>query len=103
MKPVHQMYLLRINQLIEIKGYARVVDVAAALGIKQGSVCNTIKSLDRMGLLKHEKYRGVVLTPAGTEAVNKLREQLLLTPPPRTPQRSRNRTLSPGAASETAW
>jgi Mn-dependent DtxR family transcriptional regulator len=58
-------YLERILELINSKGYARVVDIAAALKISQASVTNMVQRLDAEGLLKYEKYRGLVLTEAG--------------------------------------
>jgi Mn-dependent DtxR family transcriptional regulator len=58
-------YLERILELINTKGYARVVDIASSLGIAQASVTNMIQRLDAEGLLKYEKYRGMVLTTAG--------------------------------------
>src|SRR6266542_2522964 len=58
-------YLERILELINSKGYARVVDIAAALKISQASVTNMVQRLDADGLLKYEKYRGLILTAAG--------------------------------------
>ena len=58
-------YLERILELINSKGYARIVDIAAALKISQASVTNMVQRLDAEGLLKYEKYRGLILTPAG--------------------------------------
>ncbi len=58
-------YLERILELINSKGYARVVDIASSLKISQASVTNMIQRLDADGLLKYEKYRGMVLTTAG--------------------------------------
>jgi len=58
-------YLERILELINSKGYARVVDIAAALKISQASVTNMVQRLDTEGLLKYEKYRGLILTTAG--------------------------------------
>jgi len=58
-------YLERILELINSKGYARVIDIAAALKISQASVTNMVQRLDAEGLLKYEKYRGLVLTTAG--------------------------------------
>src|SRR5713226_4402091 len=73
-------YLERILELINSKGYARVVDIAAALQISQASVTNMVQRLDAEGLLKYEKYRGLVLTPAGeTVARNIARRHKLLT------------------------
>ena len=72
-------YLERILELTNSKGYARVVDIAAALGISQASVTNMIQRLDAEGLLKYEKYRGLVLTTAGEELARNImhRHQLL--------------------------
>ena len=61
-------YLERIAALIRNKGYARVVDIAAELKISQASVTTMVQRLDGEGLVKYEKYRGMVLTDAG-EAV----------------------------------
>ena len=58
-------YLERILELIQSKGYARVVDIASALKISQASVTNMVQRLGNEGLLKYEKYRGLVLTPSG--------------------------------------
>jgi Mn-dependent DtxR family transcriptional regulator len=58
-------YLERIQELIETKGYARVVDIAASLRISQASVTNMVKRLDAEGFVLRERYRGLVLTPEG--------------------------------------
>jgi Mn-dependent DtxR family transcriptional regulator len=72
-------YLERILELINSKGYARVVDIASALKISQASVTNMVQRLDAEGLLKYEKYRGLVLTPAGEALARKIahRHELL--------------------------
>ena len=72
-------YLERILELINSKGYARVVDIAAALKISQASVTNMVQRLDADGLLKYEKYRGLILTAAGKTLASKIaqRHQLL--------------------------
>jgi Mn-dependent DtxR family transcriptional regulator len=73
-------YLERILELINSKGYARVVDIAAALKFSQASVTNMVQRLDGEGLLKYEKYRGLVLTPAGARLARKIaRRHRLLT------------------------
>lgn len=58
-------YLERILELINSKGYARIIDIASALDISQASVTNMVQRLDVEGLLKYEKYRGLILTDAG--------------------------------------
>src|SRR5438034_3782175 len=72
-------YLERILQLMNSKGYARVVDIAASLEISQASVTNMVQRLDGDGLLKYEKYRGLVLTAAGEALARNItrRHQLL--------------------------
>jgi len=73
-------YLERILELINTKGYARVVDIATSLKISQASVTNMVQRLDGDGLLTYEKYRGLVLTTAGeTLARNIARRHELLT------------------------
>ncbi len=73
-------YLERILELINSKGYARVVDIATSLRISQASVSNMVQRLDADGLLKYEKYRGLVLTTAGeTLARNIAQRHELLT------------------------
>jgi Mn-dependent DtxR family transcriptional regulator len=58
-------YLERIHALIQEKGYARVVDIASTLGVKQASVTSMVQRLAELGYLNYEKYRGLVLTEKG--------------------------------------
>src|SRR6266700_4559850 len=58
-------YLERIHELIEEKGYARVVDIATSLQVKQASVTSMVQKLGELGYLNYEKYRGLVLTEKG--------------------------------------
>ena len=55
-------YLEQILHLIEAKGYARAIDISRNLGISQARVTNMLRRLDAEGLVKHEKYRGTILT-----------------------------------------
>jgi Mn-dependent DtxR family transcriptional regulator len=68
-------YLERIMELINSKGYARVIDIAAALRISQASVTNMVQRLDAEGLLKYEKYRGLILTPAGIKLARRIAQR----------------------------
>ena len=68
-------YLERILELMNSKGYARVVDIAAALKISQASVTNMVQRLDADGLLKYEKYRGLILTTAGKTLARKIAQR----------------------------
>jgi Mn-dependent DtxR family transcriptional regulator len=72
-------YLEKIEQLIQRKGYARVVDIAAGLKISQASVTAMVQRLDGEGFIKYEKYRGMVLTSSGLEVARRIahRHQLL--------------------------
>lgn len=63
-------YLEQILNLIEEKGYARPVDISKNLSISQASVTNMLRKLDTEGLVKHEKYRGTILTDKGREIAN---------------------------------
>jgi Mn-dependent DtxR family transcriptional regulator len=73
-------YLERILELINTKGYARVVDIADSLKISQASVTNMVQRLDGEGLLKYEKYRGLALTASGEAlAKNITRRHQILT------------------------
>lgn len=72
-------YLERISELIQTKGYARVVDIAAELKISQASVTTMVQRLDAEGLVNYEKYRGMVLTDAGEKVAARIahRHELL--------------------------
>ena len=68
-------YLERIHELIQEKGYARVVDIASSLKVKQASVTSMVQKLDELGYLKYEKYRGLVLTDKGREVARKIQKR----------------------------
>src|SRR6266404_4762447 len=68
-------YLERIDELIEEKGYARVVDIASSLKVKQASVTSMVQKLGEAGYLKYEKYRGLILTDPGREVAREIRNR----------------------------
>lgn len=68
-------YLERIHELIEEKGYARVVDIASSLKVKQASVTSMVQKLDEAGYLKYEKYRGLIMTDRGRDVARKIRNR----------------------------
>jgi len=68
-------YLERIYELIQEKGYARAVDIAGALSIRQSSVTKMIKNLDEKGYVVYEKYRGLTLTPKGAHLARSVRNR----------------------------
>src|SRR5262250_646467 len=68
-------YLEQILDLINTKGYARVADIALGLKISQASVTNMVQRLDAEGLLKYEKYRGLVLTATGKKLAYRIAQR----------------------------
>lgn len=68
-------YLERIHALIEEKGYARVVDIASSLQVKQASVTSMVQKLGKLGYLNYEKYRGLILTEQGRTVACKIRSR----------------------------
>lgn len=68
-------YLERIHELIEVKGYARVVDIASSLKVRQASVTAMVQKLGRAGFVKYEKYRGLILTEEGRDVARKIQNR----------------------------
>ena len=68
-------YLERIHELIQSKGYARVVDIALSLKVKQASVTIMVQKLAEAGYLKYEKYRGLVLTDKGRYVARRIQNR----------------------------
>ena len=68
-------YLERIHELIEEKGYARVVDIASSLQVKQASVTSMVQKLGEAGYINYEKYRGLVLTEKGRAVARKIQKR----------------------------
>jgi len=68
-------YLERIHELIEEKGYARVVDIASSLQVKQASVTSMVQKLGESGYLNYEKYRGLVLTEKGKQVATNIQKR----------------------------
>lgn len=58
-------HLERIQELVDQKGYARVTDIALALGLSRSAVSNMVRRLARRGYVNYERYRGFTLTPSG--------------------------------------
>ena len=68
-------YLERIHELIQEKGYARVVDIASSLKVKQASVTSMVQKLGEAGYLNYEKYRGLILTEKGRAVARKIQQR----------------------------
>ena len=58
-------HLERIQELVDRKGYARVADIAASLGLSRSAVSNMVRRLAARGFVNYEKYRGFTLTTKG--------------------------------------
>lgn len=58
-------YVELIDRLINERGEARAVDLAARLGVSQVTVGKTVKRLIREGYVTSEPYRSIYLTPKG--------------------------------------
>ena len=79
--PAMEDYLKAIHQIAEESGGAPVQTQALSdrLAVSTASVTGMMKKLDQYGLVEHEPYRGVVLTPKGEAvALEVLRHHRLL-------------------------
>jgi Mn-dependent DtxR family transcriptional regulator len=68
-------HLERIQDLVDRKGYARVADIAAALGLSRSAVSNMVRRLAARGFVNYEKYRGLTLTPEGRAVAKHIKER----------------------------
>lgn len=77
--PSMEDYIEQIYILIEMKGYARVSDIAEALSVHPSSVTKMVQKLDKDEYLIYEKYRGLILTSKGKKVGKRLvdRHELL--------------------------
>jgi Mn-dependent DtxR family transcriptional regulator len=76
---VHRRPLGAHPGMVDQKGYARVTDIAAALGLSRSTVSNMIRRLAKRGFVNYEKYRGLTLTTEGRAVADhiKVRHQTL--------------------------
>jgi len=65
--PSMEDYLEKIYGLIKGKGYARVSDIATELNLQPSSVTKMVQKLAEAGFINYERYRGLVLTEAGEQ------------------------------------
>jgi Mn-dependent DtxR family transcriptional regulator len=68
-------YLERIQELIQEKGYARMVDIASSLNVRQASVTSMVQKLGDLGYVNYVKYRGLVLTDKGRSIADKIQRR----------------------------
>jgi DtxR family Mn-dependent transcriptional regulator len=72
-------YTKAIYRLEERNGSASTNDLAALLDVKPGSVSGMLRKLSNLGLVEHERYRGVRLTDKGRRvALEVIRHHRLL-------------------------
>lgn len=62
-------YLEAIFNITEEKGYARIKDIASALGVNPASVVEMMNKLNDMDFVIYRKYDSVRLTPKGEAIV----------------------------------
>ncbi len=60
-------YLRGIYEITQQKGFARIRDIANNLTVKPSSAVEMVRKLDRLQLVRYEKYGGVLLTTKGKE------------------------------------
>lgn len=65
----------RIYELIKEKGYARAVDIASTLQVKQASVTGMVQKLGELGYLNYEKYHGLILTEKGRQVASAIQKR----------------------------
>src|SRR5690625_6623898 len=77
--PTMEDYIEEIYLLIDLKGYARVSDIAEELDVHPSSVTKMVQKLDKDDYLIYEKYRGLILTDKGKKIGERLvfRHELL--------------------------
>lgn len=74
-REVAEDYLELIADLLDATGEARVVDIAARLGVTAATVNGTLQRLVREGWVRKERYRAVFLTTAGRDLAERARER----------------------------
>lgn len=70
-----EMYLETISLLYDRMRIARVTDIASELGVSKPSVHAALHELERRGLILHEHYGEVFLSPKGKDASAAIRRR----------------------------
>ena len=65
LSPTHEMYLKVLYRLEADGQIGRVRDMASGLGVTAGTVSAVLKKLEHSGLVMHDRYGLVKLTPPG--------------------------------------
>ena len=73
-------YLELVAELLNLKGEARIVDIANKLGIAQATANKTIQRLQNQGYVTREPYRSIFLTLKGQKiaSISKKRHNIVL-------------------------
>ena len=69
---ISEQYLKIVYNLTEDGGAAKTTDMANALGVTPASVTQMLHKLARDGYVKHEPYRGTVLSPKGRRIARRI-------------------------------
>ncbi len=72
LSPSHEHYLRAIWDLRNQRGYARMADVARALGVAPATLSVGLRPLEQRGLIAHDEARFLLLTPAGERAAREV-------------------------------
>lgn len=72
--PSMEDYLEAAYRLSKERGFTRAKDLSAGLGVSRPSVNSALKNLAGRGLLSHEHYGYIRLTPAGLAAGARIAE-----------------------------
>ncbi len=70
-----QDYLEAIHELIQMRGYAKAVEIAERLRLKRPTVTRMLQKLSRDGFLKYEKYRGIGMTRQGRATASEMQRR----------------------------
>ena len=65
LSPSLEDYLKSIYLIEKEKKVARIRDISKKLGVKAPSAISAVRTLEREGYVRHEKYGHIELTPAG--------------------------------------
>jgi DtxR family Mn-dependent transcriptional regulator len=61
------MYIKSVFEIQNLKGAARVTDIAKRVGVNKASVTSALQNLAKRGLLNYAPYDVITLTEAGVE------------------------------------
>jgi len=68
-------HLERIQELVDRNGYARVSDLAEALGLSSSTVSNMVRRLAKRGYVNYQRYRGFTLTVEGAAVAAHIKDR----------------------------